>query len=134
MLHRVCPAEELADGGCRRAEFEGRAVLVAIVDGDPYAVSDTCLHREGRLSDGVFRDGVVTCPEHWWRYDVTTGARTDEPSQTLESYPARIEEGWVVVDFPPAEPARSLREVLLAHARGLELDARVTDPAAASDA
>jgi nitrite reductase (NADH) small subunit len=115
---RVCPLAELAEGTCRRVETAGRAALVTVVDGSPYALDDHCLHRDGRLSDGTVRGGVVTCPEHWWRYDLRTGARIDHPGDLLPSYRAREVDGWVEVDLPEADAPRSLREILLAHARG----------------
>jgi nitrite reductase (NADH) small subunit len=117
---RVCPMVELGEGSCRRAEAGGRAALVTVVDGVPYALDDHCLHRGGRLSDGIVRDGIVTCPEHWWRYRVRTGARVDHPGDVLRAYPAREVGGWVEVELPDADPPRSLREVLLAHAREVE--------------
>jgi nitrite reductase (NADH) small subunit len=115
---RVCPLAELGEGAGRRIESGGRAALVTVVNGVPYALDDQCLHRGGRLSDGTVRDAVVTCPEHWWRYSVRTGARVDRPGDVLRSYPAREVDGWVEVDLPDADRPRSLREVLLAHARG----------------
>jgi nitrite reductase/ring-hydroxylating ferredoxin subunit len=99
-------------------ESGDRAVLIAVTNGQPYAVSDECLHRQGRLSDGVLRDGVVTCPEHWWRYDIRTGARTDHPEDRPEVFDVRVVDGWIEVDVPAGAPARSLRDILLAHARG----------------
>ena len=114
---RVCPIAELAEGGCIRAASGARAALVSVVDGEPFAVDDACLHRAGRLSEGVVRDGVVTCPQHWWRYDLRTGARVDHRDDALETYPVRVVDGWVEVDLPDVVARPSLREVLLAHAR-----------------
>ena len=101
----------------RRFEHGGRAVLVAMVDGRPHAVADACLHKGVSLEGGVCKDGVVTCPSHWWRYDLRDGALQGSPGEHLDSYPCRIADGIVEVQMPEAAPALSLREQLLAHAR-----------------
>ena len=42
----------------------------------------------------------------------------------IRVYPTRLTaEGWVEVEVPAAAPTRSLRETLLAHARGEDVDA-----------
>lgn len=101
----------------RRFENAGSAVLVAMVDGRPHAVADACLHKGVSLEGGVCKDGVVTCPSHWWRYDLRDGALQGSPGEYLDSYPCRIADGIVEVQMPEAAPALSLREQLLAHAR-----------------
>lgn len=101
----------------RRFEHAGSAVLVAMVDGRPHAVADACLHKGVSLEGGVCKDGVVTCPSHWWRYDLRDGALQGSPGEYLDSYPCRIADGIVEVQMPEAAPALSLREQLLAHAR-----------------
>lgn len=100
-----------------RVEAAACPVLVALVEGSPYAVQDACRHRQASLVTGVIRDGVVTCPSHLFQYDLRTGARHDTEGEPLPSYPARIVGGVVEVDVPDAVRAPSLREVLLAHAR-----------------
>ena len=101
----------------RRFEHAGSAVLVAMVDGRPHAVADACLHKGVSLEGGVCKDGVVTCPSHWWRYDLRDGALQGSPGEYLDSYPCRIADGIVEVQMPEAAPALTLREQLLAHAR-----------------
>ena len=118
-MTRVCPVGELAVDVALRVVGNDCAALVAMVDGAPFAISDHCPHRSGVLSDGLLRDGVVTCPEHWWRFDVRTGARTDHPEQSIACYPTRVVDGWIEVALPTTSPpALSIREALLAHARG----------------
>lgn len=115
---RVAPVADLPEGTCRRHSDNGRTVLVTVVDGRPCAVDDACLHKAGSLSGGTIRDGMVTCPLHWWRYDVRDGTLQGGVT-ALTTYDCRITaDGWIEVDLPPAPPARSLREVLLAHALG----------------
>lgn len=115
---RVAPLQDLPVGTCRRHSDNGRTVMVTVVDGTPYAVDDACLHKAGSLSGGVMRGATVTCPLHWWRYDVRDG-RLQGGTTALGTYDCRVtDDGWVVVDLPPAPPSLSLRETLLAHARG----------------
>ena len=113
---------ELGDAP-RRFDHGSIAVLVAMVDGAPHAVSAACLHKGASLEGGVCRDGIITCPSHWWRYDLRDGSLQGTPGSGLTVYPARVREGIVEVELPEPTRSPSLREVLLAHARGEDLDA-----------
>lgn len=108
---------ELERAGRVRVETPACPVLVALVEGSPYAVQDACRHRQASLLTGVLRDGIVTCPSHFFQYDLRTGGRHDTEGEPLPAYPARIVGDRVEVELPDAAPAPSLREVLLAHAR-----------------
>lgn len=102
----------------RRFDGGAQGILVAMVDGVPRAVSSACLHKGASLEGGVCRDGVITCPSHWWRYDLRDGALQGTPGAGLTVYPARVTDGIIEVEIPAAAPALSLRQALLAHARG----------------
>jgi len=114
------PVESLA--APRRFDHGSIGVLVAMVDGDPRAVSAACLHKGASLEGGVCRDGIITCPSHWWRYDLRDGVLQGTPGTALTVYPARVVEGVVEVSLPEPRQERSLRETLLAHARGEDVD------------
>ncbi|MGA0067348.1 MAG: Rieske (2Fe-2S) protein, partial [Candidatus Nanopelagicales bacterium] len=96
----------------------GLGVRVALVDGQPHAGADAWLHQGASLASGVCRDGVVTCPSHWWRYDLRDGSLQGTPGAGLAVYPARVSDGIIEVQLPEVAPAMSMREMLLAHARG----------------
>jgi nitrite reductase/ring-hydroxylating ferredoxin subunit len=94
-----------------------------MVDGESRAVSADCLHKGASLEGGICREGVITCPSHWWRYDLRDGALQGSPGVHLGVLPSRIVDGIIEVDLPPTAPTPSLREVLIAHARGEDGDA-----------
>lgn len=120
---RALRVADLQPGSGVRVEIDGQGVLVALVDDRPHAVADLCPHNGALLSEGVIRDGCVTCPSHLWRFSLADGARQGFPEVRVRVYDTRVDgEGWVEVDVPPAAPQRSLRETLLAHARGEVVD------------
>jgi len=112
------PAATVADlvpGTAVTALSGDREVALFNVDGDLLAVEARCLHKGGALADGHVSDGVVTCPLHWWRYDLRTGERLGAPDLRLSCYPVRVMDGRVEVLLPRSRPpARSLRDRLLA--------------------
>jgi 3-phenylpropionate/trans-cinnamate dioxygenase ferredoxin subunit len=57
----VCPLADLPPGGAVRVEAE---VLVAVfnVDGELYAVDDTCTHQDASLADGYLEGCWVEYP------------------------------------------------------------------------
>ena len=117
---RAVRLEELEDGRPVRVSIGDRAIMVVRVDTGVRALDDACPHNGGPLSEGVVRDGCVTCPWHFWRFSLDDGVRQGAPGVAVRTYPCRVVEGWVEVDLPPAAPVRSLREILLASARGEE--------------
>ncbi|MDP9241305.1 MAG: HAD-IA family hydrolase [Actinomycetota bacterium] len=108
---------DLPPGAMWRVAAAGRWVCVGNDDGRLFAIADTCLHKGASLSGGVLRDGHLTCPGHWWRYDVHTGGLAEHPGTATVVFDVRVQDGDVVVTVPPAEPRLSWRETLLCHAR-----------------
>lgn len=122
MWHRALLIDELAEGSLTRVVLDDRAVCLGLVAGQPHAIADTCPHRGASLSDGLFRDGCVTCPSHLWRFSLIDGAKQGDERTSVHVFPTRVVEGVLEIDIPPAAPPRSLREILLAHARGEDTD------------
>lgn len=114
LLHQ----DDVPETGMCRVETEGRAILLARVDGAIRAVDDVCPHNGASLSAGVLRDGCVTCPAHLWRFRLMDGTRVGRSDVRIPTYEVEIsDDGWVEIDLPPTPPAMSLREALLAQAR-----------------
>lgn len=117
-------ASTLAEGAARAVVVDGRPIAVWRIDGALRAYSGACLHRGGPLAEGFVRDGIVTCPLHWWRYDLRTGSLVGRPEVRLAAYSAVEVDGRIVVEVPVSVPAAgdpgaesSIRERLLRHAR-----------------
>lgn len=112
--------DDLPTNGGLALTVAGRAVALFAVNGEPVAYDGRCRHKGGPVGEGFVRDGVVTCPLHWWRYDLRTGELVGQPSVRLQRYPTEVRDGIVFVTVPladPAEPPTSIRERLLARAR-----------------
>lgn len=113
----IAGAAHLPPGAAVAAEAGGVEVAVFNVDGDLCALDGRCLHKGGPLAEGMVQDGVVTCPLHFWRYDLRTGERLGAPALRLACHPVRVVEGRVEVLVTPAPAPASIRERLLAAGR-----------------
>lgn len=97
---RVARMAEIGTGEGRVVEAGGRTLALFNVDGRLYAIDNTCLHRGGPLGEGELEGSVVTCPWHAWRWDVTTGANTNNPAVKVACFPVSVEGDEVVVELP----------------------------------
>ena len=89
---KVATADELADQQAKLVEVEGQKIALFRVDGGFYALSDTCTHRRGPLSEGTVEGAEVTCPWHGAKFDVRTGAVVALPATSaVPTYTVRIE-------------------------------------------
>lgn len=86
----VCRKEEVAPGGFRCVEVQGQKLLLYNVAGSFYATSATCAHLGGPLNEGLYEEGVVTCPWHGWQFDVRTGESIYDPGRSLAVYPVTV--------------------------------------------
>ena len=88
---KVATTDELEDQQAKLVEVEGQKIALFRVDGIFYALSDTCTHRGGPLSEGAVEETEVTCLWHGAKFDVRTGAVLGAPaSQGVKSYRARV--------------------------------------------
>lgn len=109
-------------GGAVLVSSSNCSIAVFELDGELVALDDRCLHRGGSLSQGVVRNGIVTCPQHWWRYDLRTGERVGAPWLRLKRYPVERDQSGIRVNVPDPSPETPIRQQLLDHAREWERD------------
>ncbi|RMH37777.1 MAG: non-heme iron oxygenase ferredoxin subunit [Nitrospirae bacterium] len=97
---RVAGTQDLAPGTGMVAEVRGHRIAVFHVDGQFYAIDNTCVHRGGPLGEGELNGEVVSCPWHGWEYNVKTGACLTNPSASVKTYPVVVENSDVMVELP----------------------------------
>jgi nitrite reductase/ring-hydroxylating ferredoxin subunit len=102
------------------AVADGAAVAVRVGD-EVCAYRNRCLHQDAPLAGGWVRNGVLSCPLHFWRYDVATGTVV-KGSAHLDRFPVDVVDGIAYVEVPIAPPRRSLRDELLERARTYDRD------------
>ena len=78
----VANTEDLADPGSMFVEVDGQMIVLIHAAGHYYALDDLCTHDGGPLSGGrVDKDeGVMICPRHGARFELTTGAALTMPA------------------------------------------------------
>jgi nitrite reductase/ring-hydroxylating ferredoxin subunit len=97
----------------------GAAVVVRVGD-EARAFSNQCVHAGASLTGAPVDDGDLTCPGHFWRFRVSDGRHVPSGVR-LEALPVLIANGEVLVEVSAAG-GRSMREVLLDHARAWDRD------------
>ena len=61
-----------------KVTVDGEEIVLFKVEGRICAVLNVCPHQKfQKLHDGMFENGIVTCPMHGWAYDVRTGLSTN---------------------------------------------------------
>ena len=91
---------EITPGKIVKVESDGKAILVANVDGNYYAMDDVCTHQGASLSEGTIEGSTITCPWHGSTWDCKTGKLIAFASQlnNLTSYKVVVESDSVFVE------------------------------------
>jgi len=92
---------------------EGRAVLIGDREialfnlGDHFLATDNqCPHQGGPLCDGIVTGSSVVCPLHAWKVNLANGEverPTHGKDHCVATYPARVEDGVVLIGLPIAD-------------------------------
>jgi 3-phenylpropionate/trans-cinnamate dioxygenase ferredoxin subunit len=99
--YNVGLAANVPSGGAIATNAGGEIVAVFNIDGDFYAISDTCSHAEASLSEGKVDGHHVMCPLHGSEFDVRTGEVMNLPAtSSVESFRIEVEDGDLIVTIP----------------------------------
>jgi len=123
---RAIGAEEIAPGGMKTVELDGREIVICNCGGAYYAIQRRCGHMNAPLELGTLDGTIVTCGMHCAQFDVTTGQALSGPipadlgnetlpprvaammqnvamqmqhvrTESIRTYETKVEAGWVHV-------------------------------------
>lgn len=94
---KVASKSDLKPGENKVVNVNGADVGLFNVNGEFFAISNTCLHRGGPLGEGFLEEDVVTCPWHGWRFNVKTGENVMMPNAKVAKYAVKVEGDDVMV-------------------------------------
>ena len=88
---KVATTNDVEPGQSRMVDVKGKPIALFNVDGNFFAVDNTCTHRGGPLAEGAISGHEETCPWHGARFDVRTGEVAGPPAQkSVASYGVRV--------------------------------------------
>lgn len=106
--HQVATVGEIPIGGRKVVEVAGRSIGIFNIEGEYFALRNTCPHQgaalcAGKLSGFVMasapgqytytrRGEILRCPWHGWEFDVKTGQSWIDPEKTrVRTYAVSVE-------------------------------------------
>lgn len=96
---KVARLDEMPPGTVREFQADGRMIALSNVEGELYAMDNSCLHRGGPLGQGPLEGAVLTCPWHGWQYDVKDGSACFNKEIEAKTYPVEVEGNDILVEL-----------------------------------
>ena len=93
----ACAADDIDVEDVIRFDHAGRTYAIyRTADAEYHATAGLCTHEQVHLADGLVMDGIIECPKHNGRFEISTGAAKGAPvCIDLATYPVKIEAGRV---------------------------------------
>lgn len=92
------PSEKVPQLGGRSFLFvEGQAVALFNIDGEFYAIDDSCPHQGASLFSGKLEGKVIQCCAHGLRFDLTSGCLVNSNLLKVASHPVDVIENDVFI-------------------------------------
>jgi nitrite reductase/ring-hydroxylating ferredoxin subunit len=79
MKKSIAKKGDIAIGGLKAFEIDGKEILIGNVDGTYYAVERRCGHMNAPCEMGALRGHILTCPMHYAQFDIRTGKMLKKP-------------------------------------------------------
>ena len=85
----------------KSSDFTPGKIQKATIDGNYYAINDTCTHAGASLSEGTLDGQIVTCGWHGAKFDCKTGNLSEFPVKIkdLNSYKVIVESENIFVEI-----------------------------------
>ncbi len=95
---QVAKTSEIPPGERKRVEFNGERVSIFNIEGEFYAIYDTCPHKKtAPLIRGTLNGIGIKCPNHGYRFDLKTGKCDRGERWNTKVYPIKVSEGDILI-------------------------------------
>lgn len=96
----VARVDDIPPGSRKRVEVGDKRVSIFNIEGEYFAIYDTCPHKgTAPLIRGTLDGTGIKCPNHGYRFDLKTGQCNVDPAFNARVYPVKIENGNILVDM-----------------------------------
>jgi nitrite reductase/ring-hydroxylating ferredoxin subunit/Fe-S cluster biogenesis protein NfuA len=82
--------EEIPEGGICALPLNGQKLLLFRRGSVVSCFQNACAHLGFPIHDGEVEDGIIACPHHGFRYDLTTGECLTAPEVQLQPHAVRV--------------------------------------------
>ncbi len=99
---KVATVDEIPLSGSKLVEIDYVRVALFNLNGEIYAIEDTCTHDGGPLVEGsVVNNCEVLCPRHGARFDIRTGKALSFPAfEPTNTYAVQVKGNEVWIESP----------------------------------
>ncbi|ERI52976.1 Rieske (2Fe-2S) protein [Pseudomonas sp. NPDC077649] len=101
----VALAQVAAPGARLLLEGEGYSLALFNVEGQFYAIGDSCPHQGSSLCGGKLQGRVIQCGAHGLRFDLASGYLLNSTQLKVPTYPVEVEGEQLHILVPPQESA-----------------------------
>ena len=93
-FQRVANKTNIKEGSLLGLDLEGNKIVLAMVNGQLYAMDAVCSHKGAPLEEGRLEGYNLTCPWHYAVFDVRNGKVSDRTvwAKNQTSYPVNVDE------------------------------------------
>jgi nitrite reductase/ring-hydroxylating ferredoxin subunit len=107
MTRRVpVPVGKLPQAGGRALfEFENKSLALFNVEGDVFAIDDSCPHQGASLCGGRLDGKVIQCCAHGLRFDLRSGYLLNSTALKVNNYPVEVIDGQAFIVIASEESA-----------------------------
>ena len=100
---RVAAREDVKPGVMFAADLAGTSIALTEINGEIFAINDTCTHEFALLSEGFLEGDEIECPLHQARFSMRDGKCLMGPAtQDLDTYEVKVAGGDVLVRAKPS--------------------------------
>lgn len=103
-INHLVQAANLADlqaKGSLLVHLANQTIALFYTDERVYAIDNRCPHMGFPLHGSVCKDGILTCPWHYARFDLASGGTFDSWADDVRAFPVQIRDGEVWLDLAP---------------------------------
>jgi NAD(P)H-dependent nitrite reductase small subunit len=93
----VARVGDIREGKGRLVRVDARQIALFHVLGEYYAVKNLCPHEGAELWRGPVKGMELICPDHGWRFDLSTGKCMRHGDRDLTTYPVKVEGDRILV-------------------------------------